>query len=41
MVVNWSYVKVLSVQNYDFALDNSGEPASGYRYWISIELGNA
>lgn len=32
--------KALSVQNYNFVLDNSGQPASGPRYWISVKLRN-
>lgn len=40
VVVNCSYAKVLSVQNQNFGLDNSGQPTSGSWYWISIKLGN-
>lgn len=38
VIVKCSDDKVLSVQNQ--ILDNSGQPASGSRYWISIKLGN-
>ena len=40
MVVNCSYAKISRVQNQNYGLDNSGQPASGSRYWISIKLGN-
>lgn len=32
--------KGLNTQNYHFVLDNSGQPASGSKYWISIILGS-